>query len=99
MDTRRLLRTPAVAFAAAALLLSGCTSSRSGSGPNPGAGSVDQAALAPYYHQKPAWHACGPSGFQCATMKAPLDYAKPGGAQIKLAVARKRATGPGKRLG
>ncbi|WP_329457184.1 alpha/beta hydrolase [Streptomyces sp. NBC_01497] len=99
MDTRRLLRTPAAAFVAAGLFLSGCTSSGPGSDPNPGAGSVDQAALAAYYGQKPAWHACEVPGFQCATMKAPLDYAKPDGAQIKLAVARKKATGPGKRLG
>jgi pimeloyl-ACP methyl ester carboxylesterase len=99
MDTRRLLRTPAVAFVAAGLFLSGCTSSGTGADPNPGAGAVDQAALARYYDQKPAWHACTAPGFQCATMKAPLDYAKPDGAQIKLAVARKKATGPGKRLG
>ncbi|MBP0456491.1 alpha/beta hydrolase [Streptomyces montanisoli] len=105
MDTRRLLRTPAVALAAAALFLSGCSSSDpdTGAGPgpgsNPGAAAVDQAALAKYYDQKLNWHACGASGFQCATMKAPLDYTKPNGTQIKLAVARKKATGPGKRLG
>ncbi|MGQ4514597.1 alpha/beta fold hydrolase [Streptomyces sp. DW26H14] len=96
MDTRRLLRTSAVAFVAAGLLLSGCSSSGGEAGPNPGAGS---AALARYYDQKLDWHACSASGFQCATMKAPLDYAKPDGTQIKLAVARKKATGPGKRLG
>ena len=32
-------------------------------------------------------------------MKAPLDYAKPGAGDIKLAVSRKKATGPGKRIG
>lgn len=32
-------------------------------------------------------------------MKAPLDYKKPDGGEIKLAVARKKATGPGKRIG
>ncbi|MCF3962537.1 alpha/beta hydrolase [Streptomyces fuscigenes] len=99
MDTRRLLRTPAVAFVAAGLLLSGCTSSGKGADQTPRAGSVDQAALTRYYNQKLDWHACGPSGFQCATMKAPLDYAKPDGTEIKLAVERKKATGPGKRLG
>ncbi|MET9185893.1 alpha/beta hydrolase [Streptomyces tendae] len=55
--------------------------------------------LAPYYEQKLAWRDCGVSGFQCATMKAPLDYAKPGEGDVRLAVARKKATGPGKRLG
>ncbi|MGW0009793.1 alpha/beta hydrolase [Streptomyces tendae] len=55
--------------------------------------------LAPYYEQKLAWRDCGVPGFQCATMKAPLDYAKPGEGDVRLAVARKKATGPGKRLG
>ncbi|MGV9593432.1 alpha/beta hydrolase [Streptomyces tendae] len=55
--------------------------------------------LAPYYEQKLAWRDCGVPGFQCATMNAPLDYAKPGEGDVRLAVARKKATGPGKRLG
>ncbi|WP_121748324.1 alpha/beta hydrolase [Streptomyces sp. E2N166] len=57
------------------------------------------AALAPYYEQKLSWRDCGVPGFQCATMKAPLDYAKPTEGDVRLAVARKKATGPGKRLG
>ncbi|MET7321282.1 alpha/beta hydrolase [Streptomyces sp. NPDC005549] len=57
------------------------------------------AELSPYYEQKLGWRDCGVPGFQCATMKAPLDYAKPGGGDVRLAVARKKATGPGKRLG
>ncbi|MFJ4272110.1 alpha/beta hydrolase [Streptomyces coelicoflavus] len=57
------------------------------------------AGLSPYYGQKLAWRDCGVPGFQCATMKAPLDYAKPGEGDVRLAVARKKATGPGKRLG
>ncbi|MFL9654840.1 alpha/beta hydrolase [Streptomyces sp. PB17] len=57
------------------------------------------AELSPYYGQKLAWRDCGVPGFQCATMKAPLDYAKPGEGDVRLAVARKKATGPGKRLG
>ncbi|GAA2259151.1 alpha/beta hydrolase [Streptomyces amakusaensis] len=55
--------------------------------------------LRPYYQQKLSWRECGASGFQCASLKVPLDYAEPGGESIGLAVARKRATGPGKRLG
>ncbi|MFE0820130.1 alpha/beta hydrolase [Streptomyces sp. NPDC058847] len=55
--------------------------------------------LAPYYEQKLGWRDCGVPGFQCATMKAPLDYAKPTEGEVRLAVARKKATGPGKRLG
>ncbi|TDT35094.1 tripeptidyl-peptidase B [Streptomyces sp. BK208] len=55
--------------------------------------------LAPYYEQKLSWRDCGVPGFQCATLKAPLDYAKPTDGDVRLAVARKKATGPGKRLG
>ncbi len=32
--------------------------------------------------------------YECATMKAPLDYARPGGGTIDVALIRKRATGP-----
>ncbi|WP_327704156.1 alpha/beta hydrolase [Streptomyces decoyicus] len=60
--------------------------------------SSTPAALRPYYDQKLSWHSCG-SGFTCTTMKAPLDYADPGAGDIKLAVARKKATGPGSRIG
>ncbi|MFI9203921.1 alpha/beta hydrolase [Streptomyces sp. NPDC053048] len=60
------------------------------------------AALRPYYAQKPAWRACpgkSAAGFECATLLAPVDYAAPGGGDVKLAVSRKKATGAGKRLG
>ncbi|MDI3096660.1 alpha/beta hydrolase [Streptomyces enissocaesilis] len=57
------------------------------------------SALTPYYEQKLKWRDCGVPGFQCATMKAPLDYAKPSEGDVRLAVARKKATGPGEWLG
>ncbi|WP_374775115.1 alpha/beta hydrolase [Streptomyces sp. NBC_01310] len=111
MDTSRLLRTTGTVIAAAGLLLSGCTSGGSG-GPRASASSgggsgepspqpsPDAAALRPYYAQKLAWRECGVPGFQCATMKAPLDHANPGSGQdVDIAVARRVATGPGKRLG
>ncbi|MFF3271643.1 alpha/beta hydrolase [Streptomyces chrestomyceticus] len=57
-------------------------------------------ALRPYYDQKLTWRECGIVGFECTTMKAPLDYAKPSTAtDLKLAVSRKKATGPGSRIG
>ncbi|MEU3186462.1 alpha/beta hydrolase [Streptomyces sp. NPDC006923] len=106
MDTRHLFRISATALVAAGLLISGCSSgspsseaSASNSASGSGSAAVDPAALKKFYGQKLAWRACGVAGFQCATMKAPLDYAKPDGTQIKLAVARKKATGPGKRIG
>ncbi|MCI3224455.1 alpha/beta hydrolase [Streptomyces sp. NP-1717] len=98
MDLRRLLRLSATGLAAAGLLVSGCTSGDSSSGgTSPESGAP--AALKKYYGQKLDWRGCGVPDFQCATMKAPLDYDKPDGTEIKLAVARKKATGPGKRLG
>ncbi|WNI16236.1 alpha/beta hydrolase [Actinacidiphila sp. ITFR-21] len=58
------------------------------------------ADLAAYYGQKLSWRDCGVPGFDCATMKVPLDYAHPDPADdVKLSVARKKETGSGKRLG
>ncbi|MCP3820260.1 alpha/beta hydrolase [Streptomyces sp. A3M-1-3] len=107
MDTRRLLRTTGTVLAATGLFISGCTtgsSSPTASASAPGAGAAATpdvpANLKPYYDQKLRWRDCGVPGFQCATMKAPLDYEKPDAAEdVDLAVARKKATGPGKRLG
>ncbi|MCX5377551.1 alpha/beta hydrolase [Streptomyces sp. NBC_00091] len=98
MDTRRLLRTTGTVIAAGGLLISGCTSG----GPDVASAepSAVPAALRPYYEQKLNWRDCGVPGFQCSTLKAPLDYADPGSGQdVELAVARRPATGPGKRLG
>ncbi|MFF5185523.1 alpha/beta hydrolase [Streptomyces sp. NPDC000345] len=91
---------------AALLALSACSSGSATSSP----GSAAQAelaalpkatpsALAPYYGQKLTWRSCGVPGFECATLKAPLDYAHPDAGDVRLAVSRKKATGPGKRLG
>ncbi|MFF3012667.1 alpha/beta hydrolase [Streptomyces sp. NPDC057939] len=99
MDTSRLLRTTGTVIAAAGLLLSGCTSGGSGVAASGGPSAVP-AGLRPYYEQKLSWRECGVPGFQCSTMKAPLDYGNPGAGQdIDLAVARRTATGPGKKLG
>ncbi|MER6094270.1 alpha/beta hydrolase [Streptomyces sp. NPDC001728] len=105
MDSRRLLRTSATALAAAGLILSGCSggsdaaASRTTSAPPAAAPSASSKALAKYYGQKLKWRDCGVATFQCATLRAPLDYAKPDAGDIDLAVSRVRATGPGKRLG
>ncbi|MFI8218199.1 alpha/beta hydrolase [Streptomyces sp. NPDC085932] len=100
-------RTAAGLLATAALLVSACSS---GSSTTSTASAAQEAALvalprstpaalSPYYAQKPAWRGCGVPGFQCATIKAPLDYAKPSAGDVRLAVTRKNATGPGERLG
>ncbi|MEK9524150.1 alpha/beta hydrolase [Streptomyces sp. adm13(2018)] len=105
MDSRRLLRTSATALAAAGLILSGCSggsdaaASRTTAAARQASPSSSPEALKKFYGQKLKWRDCGVTGFQCATLRAPLDYAKPDGEQIDLAVSRVRATGPGKRLG
>jgi pimeloyl-ACP methyl ester carboxylesterase len=50
---------------------------------------------------KLAWVACGDEapGFECATAQVPLDYDRPHGAKISLALTRLPATGPGRRIG
>lgn len=98
MDTRRLLRILATALGTAGLLVSGCSSGSSSSRASV-TGPAAAEELKPYYGQKLRWRDCGTEGFQCATMKAPLDYAKPDGGDIELAVSRKKATGPGERIG
>ncbi|MEU0598377.1 alpha/beta hydrolase [Streptomyces sp. NPDC006393] len=102
----RTTRAGGVFLAAAALLVSACTSASPQRRSTPAANTVLAAlprstpsALAPYYGQKLTWRDCGAPGFQCATLKAPLDYADPSAGDIRLAVARKKATGPGSRLG
>ncbi|MGP2438471.1 alpha/beta hydrolase [Streptomyces sp. JW3] len=108
MHTRRTPRRTrtGLVLLAAALLATACsstdasTSARSASGASLAAlPQATPAELAPYYGQKLSWRDCGVPGFQCATMKAPLDYAHPAEGDVRLAVARKKATGPGQRLG
>ncbi|MEU0946448.1 alpha/beta hydrolase [Streptomyces canus] len=104
----RSLRTGGTLLAAA-LLVSACSvgaSTSEATSPTSAAavalGALPRstpAALSPYYGQKASWHSCGVPGFECATLKAPLDYDKPADGDVRLAVSRRKATGPGKRLG
>ncbi|MGW8882053.1 alpha/beta hydrolase, partial [Streptomyces mirabilis] len=103
MNTRRSLRILATTLGAAGLLISGCTSGSSTSAspstaPAASASAVPEA-LKPYYAQQLKWRDCGVEGFQCTTMTAPLDYRNPDSGDIRLAVSRKKATGPGERIG
>lgn len=93
-------------MAVAALLVSACSAGSSTSAASSSAGTspaalpqATPAGLAPYYAQKLNWRTCGVPGFQCATMKAPLDYAAPAEGDVRLAVSRRKATGAGKSLG
>ncbi|WP_406396973.1 alpha/beta hydrolase [Streptomyces uncialis] len=58
--------------------------------------------LARYAEQKPTWKRCDPrlpAAFQCAKVKVPLNYAKPGGKKLDIAISRYRTSTPGKRHG
>jgi pimeloyl-ACP methyl ester carboxylesterase len=84
------------------------------SGPSASAGRVETKATNPppglpasfTTGQRLDWSDCPESsgargdGWECATMKAPLDYRRPGRDTIDVALIRKRATGPErKRIG
>ncbi|MEU9474659.1 alpha/beta hydrolase [Streptomyces sp. NPDC048191] len=103
--SRTTARLSATLATVAALLVSACSSGSSTTSDGAAEAALaalpatTPSALAPYYTQRLHWRSCGVSGFQCATMKAPLDYAKPGSGDVRLAVARKEATGKGRPLG
>lgn len=54
-------------------------------------------ALAPYYDQQVDWSDC--DDFECATIKVPLDYSKPGEKSISLSVIRRPANDRDHRIG
>ncbi|WP_197363621.1 alpha/beta fold hydrolase, partial [Streptomyces clavuligerus] len=55
-----------------------------------------------YETQKPAWKHCGgtaPARFQCATLQMPLDYRRPDGPTIGVAISRLATSTPEQRRG
>ncbi|MFI2436552.1 alpha/beta hydrolase [Streptomyces sp. NPDC018693] len=104
----RSLHSRALALlAAAALLVSACSADGSSGSSRPTTAQAALAALpeatpsalSPYYTQRLSWRSCGVPGFQCATLRVPLDYARPEAGDVRLAVSRRKATGPGERIG
>jgi pimeloyl-ACP methyl ester carboxylesterase len=93
--TRRLL-VLAAAAAAVSLLLSGCVSwfqpPRPASTVSKPTGEKVAAALEPFYSQVVRWSSCA-GGLQCATVTAPMNWADPAQASIKLALIRHPASG------
>ncbi|MFC4911638.1 alpha/beta hydrolase [Actinomadura gamaensis] len=68
----------------------------------PAAAAAPSDPLARFHHQKLHWDVChmkelDDAGAQCADVTVPLDYARPDGKTITVAISRLRATG--KRLG
>ncbi|MER5965711.1 alpha/beta hydrolase [Streptomyces sp. NPDC002057] len=58
--------------------------------------------LKPYTQQKPRWKRCdaeAPAAYECATIRVPLDYTRPGGRKLDIAVSRTKATDPRARRG
>jgi pimeloyl-ACP methyl ester carboxylesterase len=91
-------RWPLPALAAALLaLVAGLLALAS---PASAAVTADRASVAHAAVRVPvlSWSDCG-DGLQCTTASVPLDYDKPGGQQITLALARRPATDPAHRLG
>ncbi|MFC3575752.1 alpha/beta hydrolase [Streptomyces yaanensis] len=96
------------AAVAAAALMTGCSSGSSGGSEDEGKGrSRSSSASAPtassklpssLTSQKLDWSRCKGSsapggGWQCATLKVPLDWAKPDGETIGIALIRSKASG------
>lgn len=69
-----------MAPAAAALLLASCLGAGSG-----GSGGTSTP--------QPAWHPCG-GGFRCSTLRVPVDYSRPQGPPLGLALIEHRARSP-----
>lgn len=63
---------------------------------------VSAASAPEYLSQKPSWQRCSPDqpgSYECATLKVPLDYRRPQGATIDLAISRVKSENPAKRHG
>lgn len=63
---------------------------------------VSAAPAADYQPQKPAWQRCSPeqpASYECATLKVPLDYRRPDGRTIDLAISRMKSENSAKRHG
>jgi pimeloyl-ACP methyl ester carboxylesterase len=98
------------AVLAGILVLAGCSFPGTGGGPDvdptqlpaassPPAGTNDPStdpALSRFYSQRLSWSRCG-DGEECATLTVPLDWARPAGPAIKVALLREPAGG--KRIG
>ncbi len=60
--------------------------------------SADSAAPAATGSGSLVWKNCG-GGLQCATLQVPVDYRSPAGPMVGIAVARRRARQPSRRIG
>ncbi|MEU5402257.1 alpha/beta hydrolase [Streptomyces sp. NPDC005963] len=95
MQVRRM--APALAVSVLATLAPALASAPASAAPTPGA--VPPLAHSP---QKLVWKGCDPAlpaSLECATVKVPLDYRRPSGKKLDIAISRISATDPAKRRG
>ena len=94
---RRLRAAAATALTVLALtvLAVGCSAPATAPGP---AASSAPSTLAAYYAQRLDWQPCD-SGFECARLLVPFDYARPGGRRFSLPVVKLPAAEPSRRIG
>jgi pimeloyl-ACP methyl ester carboxylesterase len=85
MALTRTRTLTAITAAGLGVLLGGCTLLAPSPQPTP---RPAPAGLEELYGQEPDWSDCEPSGMECATVTAPVDWSQPGGATIELAVVR-----------
>jgi pimeloyl-ACP methyl ester carboxylesterase len=86
---KRVLPAVAATAVAVALAIAGCTSGSSSSAASTGAASAGSASPL-------SWHSCTEQGasMQCASLQVPLDYSRPDGRKITLALSEVPATAP-----
>ncbi|GAA0661173.1 alpha/beta hydrolase [Kitasatospora atroaurantiaca] len=93
------IRTVALAAASALVLVPGVAVTASAAAPSVAVGA--EAAVAPV-----VWTPCNPDPskpdpkiYDCAVYPVPLDYAKPSGEKVGIAMLRRRANNPAERIG
>ncbi|MFH0518675.1 alpha/beta fold hydrolase [Streptomyces sp. M41] len=90
MWSKRIASTVALGVAAAAVPLAALA----------GAAAPGDAALSRYFDQRLDWQSCGDGGpAECADVEVPLDYSRPDGKTIRIAVSRIKASEPSERHG
>ncbi|MER7466422.1 alpha/beta fold hydrolase [Streptomyces sp. NPDC097981] len=93
---RRRAAALAATLACSALLTAPGLAAAVQSAPSPPPASPSPSVTVPRLD----WSPCKPgSPYDCATAKVPLDHSAPAGPTIDLAVVRRQATDPGKRIG
>ncbi|MFB7234511.1 alpha/beta hydrolase [Streptomyces sp. NPDC056269] len=101
-SVRRTRIAPLVAISAVATLVPALTPAVASAAEPVARRTVTADPLRQYTQQTPRWKRCeaeAPAAYQCATLKVPLDYARPDGRKLDVAVSRVKATSPQKRRG